>query len=232
MLGTAPVIVLYLMYVVVSGAVQLKIGGCEAATTVSTILAEDDTSKNYWQLLNAVMLALSAVSMGVTMFMFAYFMDKALISRKDEIDAVPIDVEVEEYEKTQEELKVAYKKVSEWEVLPKGQRALLCLACIFSVGSAQVATVLSTECFKEFGVACEGLDVMETTGCPLRVHNLVCEYSFSSDPSVGRCRALVYRLRASVANVGCPGGAPGRPCADGVYKRCTSMGVAVRCSRR
>ena len=155
MLGTAPVIVLYLMYVVVSGAVQLKIGGCEAATTVSTILAEDDTSKNYWQLLNAVMLALSAVSMGVTMFMFAYFMDKALISRKDEIDAVPIDVEVEEYEKTQEELKVAYKKVSEWEVLPKGQRALLCLACIFSVGSAQVATVLSTECFKEFGVACE-----------------------------------------------------------------------------
>jgi hypothetical protein len=155
MLGTAPVIVLYLMYVVVSGAIQLKIGGCEAETTVSTVVTEEDTTQNYWQLLNAVMLALSAVSMGVTMFGFAYFMDKALISRKDEIDAVPIDVEVEEYEKSQEEMKAAYKKVSEWEELPKGQRVLLCIACVFSVGSAQVATVLATECFKEFGVACK-----------------------------------------------------------------------------
>lgn len=155
MLGTAPVIVLYLMYVVVSGAIQLKIGGCEAETTVSTVVTEEDMSQNYWQLLNAVMLALSAVSMGVTMFGFAYFMDKALISRKDEIDAVPIDVEVEEYEKSQEEMKAAYKKVSEWEELPKGQRVLLCIACVFSVGSAQVATVLATECFKEFGVACK-----------------------------------------------------------------------------
>ena len=67
------------------------------------------------------MLALSAVSMGITMFLFAYFMDKALIKRKDEIDAVPIDVEVEEYEKAQEEMKVAYKKVSEWEMLSTGK---------------------------------------------------------------------------------------------------------------
>jgi len=52
-------------------------------------------------------------------------------------------------------MKVAYKKVSEWEMLSTGKRALLCLACIFAVGSAQVATVLSTECFKQFGVACK-----------------------------------------------------------------------------
>ena len=155
MLGTAPVIVLYLMYVVISGGIQLKISSCDTLTTISTTSTEEEEKANYWKLLNAVMLALSAVSMGITMFLFAYFMDKALIKRKDEIDAVPIDVEVEEYEKAQEEMKVAYKKVSEWEMLSTGKRALLCLACIFAVGSAQVATVLSTECFKQFGVACK-----------------------------------------------------------------------------
>ena len=113
------------MYVVISGGIQLKISSCDTLTTISTTSTEEEEKANYWKLLNAAMLALSAVSMGITMFLFAYFMDKALIKRKDEIDAVPIDVEVEEYEKAQEEMKVAYKKVSEWEMLSTGKRVVM-----------------------------------------------------------------------------------------------------------
>jgi hypothetical protein len=175
MLGTAPVIVLYLMYVVISGAVQLKIGGCEVETISTALLDSESQAENYWQLLNAVMLALSAVSMGITMFGFAYFMDKAMVSRKDEIDAVPIDIEVEEYEKQQEEMQIAYKKVSEWGILPASQKVLLCIACVFSIGSAQFATVMASECFEEFGVACEVsvMDVVTLWGwVVLGVHTL------------------------------------------------------------
>ena len=53
MIGTSPVLVLYLGYTTIAGALQLKIGSCDGST-----LANSDSSS--WGLLNSMFLALAS----------------------------------------------------------------------------------------------------------------------------------------------------------------------------
>jgi len=164
MLGTSPVLVLYLGYTVLAGAFQLKIGGaCVSAS------AEDDSSAvaaalgvfppspppnapspppfptaqlgdtNYWQMASAVALGVAMISMSCTSFAAVYFMEDTIENKKKECEAFPTDEEVEARERKVAEKQTAYKLVTKWTSLPSTDRYLLGGSVLFMTAACHLA---------------------------------------------------------------------------------------------
>jgi hypothetical protein len=158
MLGTTPVLVLFLGYTTVAGALQLKVGSCSTTTTV--------TASGSWNMLNSVFLALAFVSMLSTSFGAVYFMEKTIETKREVLDAMPVDEEVMELEKAQEARDQAYQQVSEWSALSKSSKILLWFSAVTGVLSCQLGVVLAQRAFAKFSVSCPVAvkDVVKPTG--------------------------------------------------------------------
>jgi len=146
MLGTMPVLVLFLGYTTIAGALQLKVGSCGTTTTVP--------ASGSWNMLNSVFLALAFMSMMATSFGAVYFMEKTIETKREALDAMPIDEEVMELEKAQEERDDAYQRVSEWSALSRSSKILLWFSAVTGVLSCQLGVVLSQRAFASFSVSC------------------------------------------------------------------------------
>jgi len=146
-IGTMPVLVLFLAYTTIAGALQLKIGSCGTGS-VST------TSEEYWNMLNSIFLALAFISMTVTSFGAVYYMEKTIETKREILDAMPVDEPVMELEKVQEEREDAYQMVSQWSALSTSSKVLLWFSALTGILSCELGVVLSQRAFASFSVSC------------------------------------------------------------------------------
>ena len=63
-----------------------------------------------------------------SMLVAAFYLEKAMVEDKEEIDAVPIDEEVAEADRKAEKFKEDYVEVTKWSVLPTWMKAFLLFA--------------------------------------------------------------------------------------------------------
>lgn len=183
-LGTSPVLVLYLAYTVLAGAFMLKTGGsCAsdgAATAADAALSPSPPpppfpppamyaevgSTNYWEMASAVALGVAMVSMSCTSFAAVYFMENTIENKKAECEAFPVDEEVEAREIKVQAKQVAYKHVTRWGNLPALDRALLGGAVACMTAACHLAGNFGSRCFATFTVTCTValVDVVKTLG--------------------------------------------------------------------
>ena len=183
-LGTSPVLVLYLAYTVLAGAFMLKTGGsCAsdgAATAADAALSPSPPpppfpppaelaevgSTNYWEMASAVALGVAMVSMSCTSFAAVYFMENTIENKKAECEAFPVDEEVEAREIKVQAKQVAYKHVTRWGNLPALDRALLGGAVVCMTAACHLAGNFGSRCFATFTVTCTValVDVVKTLG--------------------------------------------------------------------
>lgn len=183
-LGTSPVLVLYLAYTVLAGAFMLKTGGsCAsdgAATAADAALSPSPPpppfpppamyaevgSTNYWEMASAVVLGVAMVSMSCTSFAAVYFMENTIENKKAECEAFPVDEEVEAREIKVQAKQVAYKHVTRWGNLPALDRALLGGAVACMTAACHLAGNFGSRCFATFTVTCTValVDVVKTLG--------------------------------------------------------------------
>lgn len=167
MIGTAPVIVLYLGFTVLAGAFQLKIGGVcdskdEAVNNLSlspppspppSPLASTGTA-NYWEMWAAVVLGVAMVAMCCTSFAAVYFMENTIENKREEIDAYPDDEEVKAREQRLNERREVYADQTKWDNLPWTSRCLLGGAAVFMTAACHTAGNFGSYCFATFTVTC------------------------------------------------------------------------------
>ena len=159
MIGTAPVLVLYLGYTTIAGALQLKIGSCDGSTSTNS-----DSSS--WGLLNSMFLALAFVSMMITSLSAVYFMEQTMMTKREELDKIPLDEEVEELDKVDRKTEEAYAYVTDWLRLSVLSKASIIVAAVSGILSCQLGVVLAQRSFESFTVSCPVAvkDVVKPTG--------------------------------------------------------------------
>ena len=183
-IGTSPVLVLYLAYTVLAGAFMLKTGGscasADAAMAADAALSPSPPpppfpppaeyaevgSTNYWQMASAVALGVAMVSMSCTSFAAVYFMEHTIENKKAECEAFPTDEEVEAREIKVQAKQVAYKHVTRWGNLPPLDRAMLGGAVALMTVACHLAGNFGSHCFATFTVTCTValVDVVKTPG--------------------------------------------------------------------
>ena len=182
MIGTAPVLVLYLTYTVMAGAFMLKTGGtCDIDEVVldATISPPPPLSPspppaeyaevgsaNYWEMASAVALGVAMISMSCTSFAAVYYMENTIETKKKECAAYPTDEEVEARELKVQAKSVAYKHVTRWQNLPVVDRILLGGAVGSMTAACHMAGNFGSSCFSTFTVTCtvDLVDVVKTLG--------------------------------------------------------------------
>lgn len=159
MIGTSPVLVLYLGYTTIAGALQLKIGSCDDSTSTNS-----DSSS--WGLLNSMFLALAFVSMLITSLSAVYFMEQTVMTKREELDKMPLDEEVEELDKVDRKTEEAYAHVTDWSRLSLMSKASVVVAAVSGILSCQLGVVLAQRSFESFTVSCPVAvkDVVKPTG--------------------------------------------------------------------
>jgi hypothetical protein len=169
-IGTSPVLVLYLCYTVLAGAFTLKTGGDCAASSSSGAFpppppappfpppgpssAASVGETNYWEMASAVALGVAMISMSCTSFAAVYFMEDTIANKRAECDAFPVDEEVEARELKVQAKQVAYKHVTKWQNLPSVDRWLLGGSVLLMCSACHLAGNFGSYCFSTFTVTC------------------------------------------------------------------------------
>jgi hypothetical protein len=184
LIGTSPVLVLYLAYTALAGAFTLKTGGeCASDATTPAPAAdapsppppafppppaafEEPGETNYWQMGSAVALGVAMVSMSCTSFAAVYYMEDTIANKRKECDAFPVDEEVEAREKKVAARQEAYKKVTKWTHLPALDRTFLGAGVVLMTAGCQIAGNFGSRCFAAFTVTCTVrlVDVVKNLG--------------------------------------------------------------------
>ena len=167
LIGTSPVLVLYLCYTVLAGAFTLKTGGDCAESGSSGAFpppppfpppapgaAASVGETNYWQMASAVALGVAMISMSCTSFAAVYFMEDTIANKRAECDAFPVDEEVEARELKVQAKQVAYKHVTRWQNLPPVDRWLLGGSVLLMCSACHLAGNFGPYCFSTFTVTC------------------------------------------------------------------------------
>lgn len=161
LIGSAPVLVLYLGWTTTAGALLLKIGGsCDGADDGNA------SDAGIWSTLNSIALAMTFVSMLFTATSALYFMENTIATKREILDAMPIDKEVEELEEDSQARTEAYESVTRWGNLSKPMRAYITISAISGALSCQLGVVLAQRSFESFTVSCPIplVDVVKPTG--------------------------------------------------------------------
>jgi hypothetical protein len=195
-IGTMPVLILYLGFTTIAGALQLKIGSCPGPDgTVAPVTGN-------WGMLNSIFLSVAFVSMMATSFSAVYFMEKTVDGKREELEAIPLDEEVLRLEEVDKKKEVAYADVTQWDKLSTVSKVSLVAAAVTGILSCQLGVVLSQRSFASFSVSCPVAvkDVVKPTGW-LSVGLIVACYVFIKIFSVIAKRNVKIRLTELSSNL-------------------------------
>jgi len=135
LIGTLPVYPLFMLQTVMAGAFQLKV-------------AESST----WDSMATCMLTVCSGGMLLTSFAMCYYVAEVQSTKQEELVKYPVDEEVAELERLEEEGKLAWGIVTEWKVLPGWVQANLSSAACLMVTSCYFFAMFGSSCFEEFEV--------------------------------------------------------------------------------
>eukprot|EP00614_Pseudopedinella_elastica_P017035 CAMPEP_0172650808 /NCGR_PEP_ID=MMETSP1068-20121228/242483_1 /TAXON_ID=35684 /ORGANISM="Pseudopedinella elastica, Strain CCMP716" /LENGTH=772 /DNA_ID=CAMNT_0013465181 /DNA_START=33 /DNA_END=2351 /DNA_ORIENTATION=- len=139
--------------------------------------------------LATVFAATAALVQSGSMFVAAYYLDKAAVAYKDELAIMPYDEEVREADRLEEEKKKRYAAATQWGVLPSGAKALLVAATALMVVACYLVQLF--QCFVVYELTSRVKDLpggqwynlMTTTGfvaCGIFVFSSCLLYAFTS----------------------------------------------------
>merc|ERR1712038_1283641 len=106
-----------------------------------------------------VFLTITGIVQFGSMVVAAFYLDRVIEEKKDELEHIPIDEEVKLADDRDEALKQAYSELSQWEALPFWARSLLCLSLSRMIITCYMVTFFASYCFNEFQLT----DSIETT---------------------------------------------------------------------
>jgi hypothetical protein len=134
LVGSVPVLFLYLGVSVIAGGLQLKV----------------DEGKLF-RALASLALALAALSMATTMFAAVYFVEK-VSAESEEIDKLPYDEEVRTLEQDIELKDRIFEKETQWQRLPVLARSAVVLSLICTIISVHSVVWFNEQSFKSFNI--------------------------------------------------------------------------------
>jgi hypothetical protein len=150
---------------VLCGMLQLPLASCMIATFpnifliipnnltgafayMSSLQGEDGKLTYPWaSSVSALMVLLSVISQVSSLALFGFHLEKEIKLRKDEMEMLPIDVEVEAYDRELDSAKEAYTLLSKWESLKRWERFSLRLAILLMSMSCYTAQLFDDRCF-------------------------------------------------------------------------------------
>lgn len=115
LVGTFPVLFLYLGITVIAGALQLRVN-----------------EGNLYKALASTALALAALSMAATMFAALYFIEQTS-AQSEELESLPFDEEVLAHEVEVQQRQSIFAEQTQWSNLPHLSRAALVTSLVLIV---------------------------------------------------------------------------------------------------
>ncbi len=109
--------------------------------------------------LAAVFGALTAIVQFGSMVVAAFYLERVIDEKEEELDLIPIDEEVKRADERDEEHKKAYSDISQWEILPSWARFVLSLSLSCMIICCYMVQLFASYCFRDF----ELTDSIETS---------------------------------------------------------------------
>jgi len=97
-----------------------------------------------------VFTALTAFVQFGSMVVAAYFLEKVVSERADELEAIPIDEEVKLADEKGEVRRKAYREISKWEKLPWLAKVTLILSLMSMITTCYLVQIFAADCFVEY----------------------------------------------------------------------------------
>ena len=89
---------------------------------------------------------------GGSLLVAAYYLDQELTNRKDEIDQIPFDTEVQKADEDAKVRSEALRKNTVWKRVPLAWKAVLILATALMTVSCYLVTIWASRCFRDFAI--------------------------------------------------------------------------------
>ena len=99
---------------------------------------------------NTVSLAVAAFVLFGFMLLAAFYVEKTVRERKDEIDAIPIDKEVKEYDDKEAAGIEAYKEVTQWFLVPVWSKIILICSLVTIITSFYMLQLFYDDAFTQY----------------------------------------------------------------------------------
>lgn len=99
---------------------------------------------------NTVSVAVAFIVLFGFMFLSAFYVEKTIRERKDEIDAIPIDEEVKVYEDKAAAGIEAYKEVTQWFLVPVWAKIILICSLVTIITSFYMLQLFYEEAFTQY----------------------------------------------------------------------------------
>jgi len=138
MIGTTPVLVLYIAESVLAAGFQLK---------------KDEGAQ--WESMANVAIGITAVAMMLTMFSALYYIEDTIDKKRDYLmdeNNFPIDLEVQEAEEKEAMMTLQRFNKTRWFLVPTWLRCVIVVGVVAMSVSCYAFAVFSDSCFYEFGV--------------------------------------------------------------------------------
>mmetsp|Transcript_27340 Transcript_27340/g.41158 ORF Transcript_27340/g.41158 Transcript_27340/m.41158 type:complete len:932 (+) Transcript_27340:150-2945(+) len=97
-----------------------------------------------------VFAALTGLVQFGSMVVAAFYLERVIDEKKDELDLIPIDEEVKLADERDEALRQAYSELSQWEILPSWARFLLCVSLSCMIVTCYMVQLFASYCFRDF----------------------------------------------------------------------------------
>ncbi|GMI06455.1 hypothetical protein TrLO_g11797 [Triparma laevis f. longispina] len=128
-------------------------------TVLSGLFVYLGQTHDWAETLSTVCLSATGMAQSGSMLVAAFYLEKTIAECGDEIDAVEIDLAVEEADKKAKFFATDYHTVTAWPVLPKWVRIFLLVALINMIFSCYLTMIFSTSCFETFEMTSKVADL-------------------------------------------------------------------------
>ncbi|KAL7462665.1 hypothetical protein ACHAXS_003041 [Conticribra weissflogii] len=115
----------------------------------------------------AITASLTAMVQFGSMVVAAYYLERAADKRKDEIEAIEIDLEVKEADDQDELMRKCYRAVTHWRVVPTVMKSILLSSLALITVSCYMVQFFASMCFKEHSLTDSVKDNLD--GNPLNI---------------------------------------------------------------
>ena len=118
--------------------------------TDSKIEGTDELEFPWAGTMATVFLVITGIVQFGSMIIAAYFIERVVEEKKDELDAIPIDEEVRLLEEKTEEHKKAFDDVTVWQTLPFLAQFTLCASVACMIICCYLVTLFPSHCFRDY----------------------------------------------------------------------------------
>mmetsp|Transcript_28788 Transcript_28788/g.54352 ORF Transcript_28788/g.54352 Transcript_28788/m.54352 type:complete len:839 (+) Transcript_28788:95-2611(+) len=128
-------------------------------TVLSGLFVYLGQTKDWAETLSTVCLSATGMAQSGSMLVAAFYLEKTIAENKDEIDAVEVDVAVEEADKKAKFFADDYHTVTAWPILPTWVKIWLLVALLEMIFSCYLTMIFSANCFETFEMTSKVADL-------------------------------------------------------------------------